>query len=201
MMSKMRMGLAAGLLVCTLTISGCSLQTETAASPTPDTAEKATAQPETSVSPESGAQEETVLSLSVAGEELKTQALEETGKVLLPLVETAEVLGWAAEEESVEEETQTKRSVVLSKDDSRITVTWMVSDNTAKNITWQKDGLLIPVNTHITTKDSAVYVPAAFFEEAMGVKVSKTQEGVSVLPAQEKATPQTPQDSGQSSDE
>ena len=201
MKSKKGMGLAAGFLACALMMGGCSLPGMPAASPTPDAAAKATAQPEASDAPTMGEQTETGFSLSIGGEPIKTQALEETGRVLLPLVETAEVLGWAAEEESIEEETQTKRSIVLSKDDSRITVTWVVRDNTAKSITWQKDGLLIPVNTHITTKDSVVYVPAAFFEEAREVKVSKTGAGVSVSLPEEKATPDAQEDSGQSSDE
>ncbi|MBR5226139.1 MAG: hypothetical protein IKV90_10835 [Clostridia bacterium] len=197
--SKKRTVLVSGVFALVVALSGCSLQSVPAASPTPDAAAKATAQPETSSTPEQSGEEG--LPLSVGGEELRTAALEEAGKLLLPLKQTAEVLGWAAEEESAEEETQTKRSVVLSKGDSRITVSWVVSDNTAKSITWQKDGLLIPVNTQITTKDGVIYVPAAFFEEATGVRVSRTQDGVSVALPEEKSTPEADAQSGQSSDE
>ena len=199
MRRKKRTVLLSGVFALMVALSGCSLQRVPAASPTPDAAAKATAQPDASSTPEQSGEEG--LSLSVGGEELRTKALEEAGKVLLPLTQTAEVLGWTAEEENVEEETQTKRSVVLSKEDSRITVSWVVSDNTAKSITWQKDGLLIPVNTQITTKDSVIYVPAAFFEEAMGVKVSRTQSGVFVALPEEKATPEAEAQSGQSSDD
>lgn len=37
----------------------------------------------------------------------------------------------------------------------------------ASAITWQKDGLLIPVDTRLTTAESVVYVPARSLKEAM----------------------------------
>lgn len=204
--------LAAGLLAGAAAMTGCSAQTTPVVTPTPDTAQKTTAQPaatadgmgEATPDPSaSAAGEETPgpIALRVGGEELTARALEEDGKLLLPLVETAEVLGWSAEEETVEEETQTRRSVVLSKGDSMISVAWVSSDNTARQITWQKDGLLIPVNTMITTLDGSVYVPAAFFEEAMDVKVKSGMDGVSVSLPEEKATPETQEQTGQSSDD
>ena len=205
---KNRRGLmTAGLLAGLLALSGCSVLEAPAATPTPDAAQKATEQPTTEV-PEVPKEEAApkTLTLMIEGEEIKTPAMEAGDMVLLPLIETAQVLGWAAEEEAREEtndaeETQTKRSVVLSKGDSRISVAWTVSDNTARKITWQKDGLLTPVNTKITTVDGVVYVPAAFFEEATGVKVSRTLEGIDVLLPQDKATPATQEQTGQSSDE
>ena len=81
--------------------------------------------------------------------------------------------------------------VALTKGDSRITVTWLVSDNTASAITWQKDGLLIPVDTRLTTLGDVVYVPAAFFEEAVGTKVLRKDGAVEVLPPESAATPET----------
>ena len=90
---------------------------------------------------------------------------------------------------SMEEESRTRRSISLTKEDSRITVTWLVSDNTASQITWQKDGLLVPVDTALTTLHDVVYVPAAFFEEAAGVSVSRTAEGIDVQPPASKDTP------------
>lgn len=202
---KQRKGrMTAGLLAGLLALSGCSALEAPAATPTPEAAQKATAQPTADAPKEETAQK--TLTLMIEGEEIKTPAMEEADMVLLPLIETAQVLGWAAEEEAREEvgdaeETQTKRSVVLSKGESRISVAWTVSDNTARKITWQKDGLLIPVNTKITTLNGVVYVPAAFFEEAMGVKVSRTMEGIDVLLPEEKATPKTQEQTGQSSDE
>ena len=97
--------------------------------------------------------------------------------------------GWKAESESMEEESRTRRSISLTKEDSRITVTWLVSDNTASQITWQKDGLLVPVDTALTTLHDVVYVPAAFFEEAAGVSVSRTAERIDVQPPASKDTP------------
>ncbi|MFR5794902.1 MAG: hypothetical protein ACLUI3_04585 [Christensenellales bacterium] len=88
--------------------------------------------------------------------------MEENGRLMLPLVETGEALGWTAKSEALSEETQTCRSVALTKGDSRITVTWLVSDNTASAITWQKDGLLIPVDTRLTTLGTSPMCPPLF---------------------------------------
>ncbi len=204
--------LAAGLIAGAAALTGCTAQTTPVVTPTPDTAQKATAQPMTA-QPDSGeatpdpsasaAGEETPgpIDLEVDGELIKTGAIIEGDKILLPLVETAEVLGFSAEEESVEEETQIRRSIALTKGESVISVSWVVSDNTAEKITWQKDGLLIPVNPKITTLGDAVYVPAAFFEEAMEVRVSGGEGGVFVEPPKEKATPKTQEQGGETSDD
>ena len=92
-------------------------------------------------------------------------------------------------EETKEEETQTRRSVVMEREDSRITVSWVSSDNTAKQITWQKDGLLVPVDAEITSVDGVIYVPAAFFETAMRVKVDAMEDGVVVSAPEPSETP------------
>lgn len=197
MKNKKRIWLAAGLLAGAAALTGCSAQITPVVTPTPDTAQKTTAQPDTAAAtPEpsaSAAGEETPgpIALRVNGEELAVCALEEKDKLLLPLIETAEVLGWTAEEEDAQEETQQKRSVVLTKEESVISVSWVVSDNTAKKITWQKDGLLIPVDTMITTYEDAVYVPAAFFEEAMEVRVTNEPGAVSVTGPQAESTAET----------
>lgn len=213
-MRKRRKGawLAAGLIAGAAALTGCTAQTTPVATPTPDAAQKATAQPVT-VQPDfseatpdpsaSAAGEETPgpIDLEVDGELIKTGAIVEGDKVFLPLIETAEVLGFSAEEESVEEETQIRRSIALTKEESVISVSWIVSDNTAEKITWQKDGLLIPVNPKITTLGDAVYVPAAFFEEALGVTVSGGKEGVFVSLPKEKATPDTQPQEEETSDQ
>lgn len=195
MKHRKKIWLAAGVLAGAAALTGCTAQTTPVVTPTPDIAKTMTAQPETAATPEESASpgEETPapIALRVSGEELKTRVLEENGKLLLPLVETAEVLEWAAEEDSVKEETQTRRSIVLTQGESRISVTWVVSDNTARQITWQKDGLLIPVDPKITTLHDAVYVPSAFFEEAMGVTVMRETDGVSVATPKPKETPET----------
>ena len=125
------------------------------------------------------------------GREAENAAVEENGALLLPLIETGEALGWTAESEELTEETQTRRSVALTKDNSKISVTWMVSDNTASAITWQKDGLLIPVDTRLTTLESVVYVPAAFFEEAMDASVMRKENAVEISSLESTATPET----------
>ena len=191
--------LAACLLAGAAALTGCTAQVTPVVTPTPDAAQKITAQPageagEATPDPSASAVAEDppgAITLRVGGEELAARALEENDKLMLPLIETAEVLGWAAEEEETPEETQTKRHIVLTKEESVIAVSWVVSDNTARQITWQKDGLLIPVNTRITTFEDAVYVPAAFFEEAMDVTVTREEGGVSVALPKEKATPET----------
>ena len=201
---KRRKGLwlAAGLLAGAAALTGCSAQMTPVVTPTPDTMQTVTAQPATArpdvgeATPEpssspTGEETPDPIALHIGGEELKVSAIEENGKLMLPLIETAEVLGWAAEEEETQEETQTRRSVVLTKDESRISVAWVVSDNTASRITWQKDGLLIPVDGKITTVGDVVYVPAAFFEEAMDVTVQRRTDGVLLSTPQPKATEET----------
>ena len=136
------------------------------------------------------------IGLLVDGKEVSVGAALEQGELLLPLSETAEALGWSSDSQQTEEETQVRRVITLEREESRITVSWTVSDNTAKGITWQKDGLLIPVDARITTIDSVVYVPAAFFEEAMEVSVDRTEKGVEVRSPQPKQTPETREQAG-----
>ena len=131
------------------------------------------------------------IALRVDGEALEAAAMREGDRLLLPLVETAEALGWSARSESKEEESLTRRSVELTQGESRITVTWVVSDNTARQITWQKDGLLIPVDTELTTYADRVYVPAAFFETAVRATVTSGDGGVSVSTPAPQQTPDT----------
>lgn len=192
--------LAAGLLAGAAAMTGCTAATTPAATPTPKatqqvTAQPATAQPTAETSPEAtmvaGEETPAPLSLTIDGEKTDAYAINEDDMLLLPLVETAEALGYKAKSEKTQEESGEKRTVTLDKDDSRITVAWSVSDNTIKNISWQKDGLLIPVDTHITTRGDVVYVPSAFFVEAMDVRVSKMAEGVKIDLPEPKDTPET----------
>lgn len=197
--------LAAGLLAGAAALTGCTAATAPVTTPTPQaaqqaTAEPATAQPSAAATMEAGTEaagEETPapLTLLVGDEEANAHAVDEQGSLLLPLEETAEALGWKADSQQTQEETQTKRVVTLDKEDSRITVSWTVSDNTTKGITWQKDGLLIPVDTRITTVDGVVYVPAAFFEEAMNVTVTQMVGKVVIATPEPIETPQTKEDS------
>lgn len=200
--------LAAGLLAGAAALTGCSAATTTVSTPTPQT-QKVTAQPaqatsspgadtaqgETSSGAAQDAQTEgegpRQLHLLADGRETDRGAAEEDGMLLLPLAETAEALGWKAEEGGGQEDAQQKRVITLDRGESRITVSWTVSDNTAKNIVWQKDGLLIPVDTHITTIDGAAYVPSAFFETAMDAVVTREEDRVTVELPQPEDTPET----------
>ena len=148
--------LAAGMLAGSCALTGCASGGAPQPTPSPDVAQQQSAEP----SPEASAEpkEEASIPLWVDGREAENAAVEENGALLLPLIETGEALGWTAESEELTEETQIRRSVALTKDNSKISVTWMVSDNTASAITWQKDGLLIPVDTRLTTLESVVYV-------------------------------------------
>ena len=199
--------LAAGLIAGAAAMTGCTANTTPVATPTPQAAQQATAAPVTAeptaaatdagAATEPAAEETTApIALLVDGKEVSVGAAMEQGKLLLPLLQTAEALGWYADSQQTEGETQTKRVVTLEREDSRITVSWTVSDNTAKSITWQKDGLLIPVDARLTTLGGVVYVPAAFFEEAMDASVSRTQEGVSVRPPQPRQTAPTKEQTG-----
>lgn len=197
--------LAAGLIAGAAALTGCTANTAPVNTPTPQAAQQATAQPAiaepsaaaTTEATAEPADEETPapLALLVDGKEVAVDAAKEQGTLLLPLEATAEALGWKTDSQQTEEETQVRRVVTLEKDDSRITVSWTVSDNTARSITWQKDGLLIPVDTRITTMDGVVYVPAAFFEEAMDVTITETKTGVAVATPKPMETPQTREDS------
>ena len=197
--------LAAGLIAGAAALTGCTANTAPVNTPTPQaaqqaTAEPATAQPSAAATMEATAEpagEETPapLALLVDGKEVAVDAAKEQGTLLLPLEATAEALGWKTDSQQTEEETQVRRVVTLEKDDSRITISWTVSDNTTRSITWQKDGLLIPVDTRITTMDGVVYVPAAFFEEAMDVTITETKTGVAVATPKPMETPQTREDS------
>ena len=199
--------LAAGLIAGAAVMTGCTANTTPVATPTPQAAQQATAAPVTAeptaaatdagAATEPAAEETTApIALLVDGKEVSVGAAMEQGELLLPLLQTAEALGWDADSQQTEGETQTKRVVTLERDGSRITVSWTVSDNTAKSITWQKDGLLIPVDARLTTLGGVVYVPAAFFEEAMDASVSRTQEGVSVRPPQPRQTAPTKEQTG-----
>ena len=185
--------LAAGMLMGAAALTGCAAGTpSTSSTSTPQTAQQQTAEatPQTSPSVETTDEETPApIRLRVEDRDMDIGALEEEGRLFLPLEETGEALGWKAESESMEDESRTRRSISLTKEDSRITVTWLVSDNTASQITWQKDGLLVPVDPALTTLHDVVYVPAAFFEEAAGVSVSRTAEGIDVQPPASKDTP------------
>ena len=162
----------------------------------PDTA-KTTVSPDES--PETG-EEETPgpIALRVDEKEIPVGAVTEEGRIYLPLIETGKALGWDVTEETKDEETQSRRSVAMEKGDSRISVTWISSDNTAKQITWQKDGLLIPVDTEITSRDGVIYVPAAFFETAMRITVESAQDEILVhTPVPQ----QTPENEAQAADD
>lgn len=179
--------LAMCILMVGAALTGCTSTGQPAA--TPQTAEKATVEPireEHTAEPEQSEK----LTLMVNDEEIGEGALRERNMVLLPLMKTGEALGYEAKEETLEEETQKKRTITLSKTDSRITVSWIVADNTARQITWQKDGLLIPVDTELTTFDGVVYVPAAFFEEAVDAQVTEKQDSVIVRLPEPKDTPE-----------
>lgn len=197
--------LAAGLIAGAAALTGCTANTAPVNTPTPQAAQQATAQPATAEPSAAATTEATAepadeetpapLALLVDGKEVAVDAAKEQGTLLLPLEATAEALGWKTDSQQTEEETQVRRVVTLEKDDSRITISWTVSDNTTRSITWQKDGLLIPVDTRITTMDGVVYVPAAFFEEAMDVTITETKTGVAVATPKPMETPQTREDS------
>ena len=191
-MKRKRALLAAGLLAGAAAMTGCTANTTPMTTSVPQT-QQVTAEPEATASPaETAGAEETPgpIALRIDGKAIDAAAMREGDKLLLPLAETAQALGWSVTGEDREEETLTRRSVELRREDSRIAVSWVVSDNTARQITWQKDGLLIPVDTELTTVRDVVYVPAAFFETAMRVRVTERSDGVSVETPQPQGTPE-----------
>ncbi len=205
MHAKRKVLLAAGLIAGAAALTGCTARITPVATPTPQaprqTAQPATAEPAASMPAEAAdepteePEQEVPLKLEVSGEETDAKAITENGELLLPLEATGEALGWKARSEETQEETRVKRVVTLEKDASRITVSWAVSDNTVESITWQKDGLLIPVDTRLTTVDGVVYVPAAFFEEAMDVRIAQEKTKVILSTPEPMDTPQTMEES------
>ena len=195
-MNHRKKALLAAAMLAAAAMTGCAANTKPAVTFTPPVQQQ-TAQPESTQSEQTPqpspeeTPEQALLPLEIDGEQIEAQAVVEHGELLLPLTQTAKALGWKVQSEDVQEETQLRRSVSMEKDGSRISVTWTVSDNTARQIVWQKDGLLIPVDTSITTMEDVVYVPAAFFETAMDVRVSRDENAVRIALPQEKATPET----------
>lgn len=199
--------LAAGLLAGAAAMTGCASMGKPASTPTPAANERATAEPPTAEQTAQDAQGtaqpsdqgagssaeegEAPLPLFVDGHEADAPAYFEDGRTLLPVEETASLLGWEAEAESAQDGALTRHALSLTRQGSRISVTWVVSDNTIRQITWQRDGLLVPVDTLLTTFGDAVYAPAAFFEEAMGARVDRVEGRVEVAPpAGEQAPPE-----------
>ena len=214
MHAKKKALLAAGMIAGMAALTGCTANTKPASTMTPKAMQQQTAQPATanpkvsasaaaaiSASAAPDADESPApLRLTVEGKETEAEAISEHGELLLPLEATGEKLGWKVNSEQTEEETQTKRVITLEKNASRITVSWTVSDNTAKNISWQKDGLLIPVDARLTTMEDTVYVPAAFFEEAMDVQIEQSETNVMVSVRKPSDTPKMDQDSSDEND-
>lgn len=209
---RRRAMLGAGLLAAAAMMTGCTAETRPAATPTAQAMQQQTAQPsgasnatvgeapdETAAPDETGSPDEMPepdeekvekLALLIDGNETEAGAVKENGDLLLPLMETGEALGWKAKRDQTQEETQTKHQIALEKDGSRITVSYEVSDNTIRRISWQKDGLLVPVDTRIETIGDTVYVPAAFFEEATGAKIVERGGSVEVSSPEPMDTPQ-----------
>ena len=207
MHGKKKALLAAGLIAGAAALTGCTATTKPVTTPTPmaaqqQTAQPATAQPGAEASPQADLSDApdsdespAPLGLTIDGEKADAGAVRDQEELLLPLIETAQKLGWKENSEQTEEETQVRRTVTLEKDDSRITVAWTISDNPIKNISGQKDGLLIPVDTRIITRNDTVYVPAAFFEEAMDAQISNQQTNVIVSTPKPSDTPKMVEDS------
>jgi len=184
---------AVWLLAGTAALTGCAVGTNLAEKAIPQAAQRQTAQPETSAPAPQEQAEAEMLTLSVDGKEAGEKALKENDALLLPLEATGEALGFHVKQEKTEDETKTRHEIVLEKDESRITVSYEVSDNTIRRISWQKDGLLIPVDTRIVKRDETVYVPAAFFEEAVKAKISEGENKVEVSSSLPMATAKTNQ--------
>ncbi len=215
MHAKKKALLAAGMLAGMAALTGCTATPKSEATKAPvavqqQTAQPATAQPDSaqpspmptisvSAAPDSD-ESPAPIPLRVDGQETEAGAIMEREELLLPLMETGEKLGWKTRSEQTEEEMQTRRVITMEKENSRITVSWTVSDNTAKNISWQKDGLLIPVDARLTTVEDTVYVPAAFFEEAMDIRIEQSETNVMISAQKPADTPKMDRDSSDEND-
>ena len=84
--------LAAGMLAGVCMLTGCASGGSAQPTPSPDVAQQQSAEPSPEASEEPA--EEAPLSLTVDGKAIEPAAMEENGRLMLPLVETGEALGW-----------------------------------------------------------------------------------------------------------
>ena len=96
--------LAAGMLAGVCMLTGCASGGSAQPTPSPDVAQQQSAEPSPEASEEPA--EEAPLSLTVDGKAIEPAAMEENGRLMLPLVETGEALGWTAKSEALSEEPQ-----------------------------------------------------------------------------------------------
>lgn len=187
MKQSAKAAIAAGMLAAALMLTGCAAG-NAGTKQTPQAEQ--TAQTESTQTPEAEG-EPGEMPVSIGGKELDAKALREDKGLLLPLGETARALGFDVQEKTEETDDKERRSVELTRGEDKITVLWSVSDNTARDISWQKNGLLIPVDARLTTKGETVYVPAAFFEKAANVMVTEADGKVRIEKKESTVTPPT----------
>ena len=85
--------LAAGMLAGVCMLTGCASGGSAQSTPSPDVAQQQSAEPSPEASEEPA--EDAPLSLTVDGKAVEPAAMEENGRLMLPLVETGEALGEA----------------------------------------------------------------------------------------------------------
>lgn len=190
MKQSTKLAMAVGVLASALMLTGCAAGNAGAKQTPQAAATTEAAQTESAEVPDAEGKPGE-MSVSVSEKELETKALREDKGLLLPLGETARALGYDVQEKTEETDDKERRSVEMTQGEDKITVLWSVSDNTARDISWQKNGLLIPVDARLTTKGETVYVPAAFFEKAADVVVTEADGSVKIEKKGSTATPPT----------
>lgn len=187
-----------------LWLGGCAAgEPEATASPTEQPAATASAQatqqavvlPTGETTPAPTQEPRANLSVTVDGTALKGKAMIDSEETFLPLVQTAEALGYKASVSELEEDAQRRRVHTFSvgEDKSReVGVSYLLKDNTVSDISFARDKMIVPVDRVLHFEGDTVYAPADFFEEAMEAKIETDaeQKKVTVLSAQAKhATP------------
>lgn len=135
------------------------------------------------------------LNITVDGKTLKNKAMTEDDETFLPLTETAEALGYKAAVSELEEDTQRRRvhTFSIGADKSReVAVSYLLKDNTATDISFARDKMIVPVDRVLQFEGDVVYAPEDFFEEAMEADIETDEEGKKVTvrsPQAKNATP------------
>lgn len=194
----------AAMLLCVLVLGGCAAGATQAPSPSPSTSAapavspsaqitmaatiKPTATPEATETP---APTPSPMQVTIEGKNLTKKAIKSDQKVMLPLLETMDALGYKATVSELEENESRRKVHTFKKDKIEIAVSYLLKDNTVSDISFARDKMIVPVDRLLLFEAETVFAPANFFEEAAGVTITQTGAQVVVSTGQIDVSPTT----------
>lgn len=186
-----RRWLCGALAALALGLSGCAAgMPEASPSPSDTGTERiATATPSeaTSAAPVApSATPRANLAVTVDGKRLMGQGLREEDETFLPLVETAQALGYTADVAQTQADGRTRcvHTFSMGEDAGReVTVSYLVQDNTVTDVQFARGKLIVHVDRVLQFEGDTVYAPEDFFEEAMEAEIDDEDGRVTVLSA------------------